>query len=84
MSEKVIVFKDRESREIHTYVDADGHGARMDVQAFISLVADFYGSPVTTLTRSGHLEGLRLAAEQAIRHMKAQTKEVAAVNVEPS
>ena len=79
--EKVVVFRDRHERKIHTYVNHCGHGANMDLKDFISLVAELYGSPATTMTRSGLLEGLQEAAAKAIHHMKAQTREVAALNI---
>lgn len=84
MSQQVIVvFKDKRSREIKTYVNLDGHGAQATVEDFISLIAELYGSPVSTLTKAGFQKRLLQASEQAIRHLKAQTKEVAAVNLEP-
>jgi hypothetical protein len=81
--ETVIVFKDNKSREIHTYVSLEGHGARMDVKDFISLVSELYGSPAFTFSKQGLLEGLLEASDQAIFQMKSQTREVAAINLEP-
>lgn len=83
MAETVVVFKDQKSREIRTYINLEGHGAAMEVQDFIHRVAELYGSPATTLTRAGLLAGLQAAADRAIYEMKAATKEVAAVNLEP-
>ncbi len=81
MQTTVIVHKDRKSREIQTYVNLEGLGARTELAYFISLMAEFYGNPVSTMTRRGHLDGLLGAADQAILHMKEQTKEVAAINL---
>lgn len=81
--ETVIVYKDKKTREIRTFVHLEGHGARMSVQDFVSLVAELYGSPATTMTKKTFLSRLLTASDSAIYKMKAQTKEVAAVNLEP-
>lgn len=83
MTETVVVFKDQLSRQIHTYVNLEGHGARMSIEDFISLVAELYGSPATTLTKKGLLQKLQSASEQAIYQMKSKTLAVAAINLEP-
>lgn len=79
----VVVHKDRKSREIKTYVDVEGHGAAMSLQDFISLLVEHYGSPATTMTRAGLLDGLQRAMDLALYEMKSKTKEVAAINMEP-
>lgn len=76
--EFVIVFKDRKSRAIETFVNVDGHGARLDLDAFLSLIAESYGNPSTTLTTKGHAAKLRVAALMVIEHMKEKTREIAA------
>lgn len=76
--EKVIVFKDRNSRAIETYVDLDGHGARTELDAFIGLLAEAYGNPMVTFTIKGHEAALKAAAAEVIAHMKQQTREIAA------
>ena len=81
--EQVIVFKDKKSRQIETYVSLDGHGARVDVKDFIAMCAELYGSPATTMTRAGLKQGMLEACEKAIRMLKSSTREVAAVNLEP-
>lgn len=81
-TETVIVFKDKKSREIRTFVNLEGHGAGMELEAFIDLVAELYGSPATTMTRAGFLKSLQDAAARAVRQMKSQTREVAAVTLE--
>lgn len=78
MKETVIVFKDALSREIKTFVNPSGHGAKMDLSDFLSLLSEHYGSPVTTLTKKGHLAALNQAAEKAILEMKSKTAAVAA------
>lgn len=83
MNETVIVIKDTKTRQIHTFVNLEGFGARVSIPDFISLVAEYYGSPATTMTRKGFLAGLQAAAEKAVYHMKGETKAVAAVNLEP-
>lgn len=76
--EKVIVFKDRKSRAIETYVDIDGHGARIEIDAFIGLLAEVYGNPMVTFTIKGHEAALKAAAAEVVRHLKQQTREIAA------
>lgn len=80
--EMVVVFKDKKSREIQTFVNIEGHGARLELSQFMSLVAENYGSPVSTITRKGLLDGLLTAAQKATHQMKSKTREVAAVNLE--
>jgi hypothetical protein len=84
MSETVIVVRDKKAREIRAFVNLDSIGAQASVEDFMRLVAEFYGSPATTMTRAGHEEALQAAALQAISHMKRQTTQVAAVNLEPA
>lgn len=81
--EQVIVYKDKASREIHTFVHLAGHGARVELSQFISLLAEAYGSPTLTMTRKGLLEGLQEACEAVVLDMKRKTVGVAAVNLEP-
>lgn len=76
--EIVIVFKDRKSRAIETFVNTDGHGARMDLDAFMSLVAEAYGNPATTLTMKSHEAKLKVASVLVVQHMKEKTREIAA------
>lgn len=79
----VVVFKDKRSREIKTYVNLTGHGAQMSAEDFIKLVAERFGNPALTFTNKSLTEGLLTASAEAIRHMKAQTLEVAAMTIEP-
>lgn len=79
----VIVFKDKKSRQIETFASLDSIGAKMSIYDFISLVNDLYGQAVTTMTRAQHLEKLLAATDEAIYQMKAQTREIAAINMEP-
>jgi hypothetical protein len=79
--EKVVVHKNRQTGDIETYVNIDGHGARCDLDDFMRLVADIYGSPAMTMTKKGHVQKMQAASQQAIREMKKKTREVAAMNV---
>ncbi len=81
--ETVIVFKDKRSREIQTYVNMEGHGARVEVPHFVALLAEAYGSPATTMTRSTFAKRLLESMDEVILQMKASTVEVAAINLEP-
>lgn len=76
--EKVIVFKDRESRAIETYVNLGGHGARTGLDTFISLLAEAYGNPMVTFTVKSHEAALKVAAAEVVRHLKQQTRAIAA------
>lgn len=82
-ADSVVIFKDKNTREILTYVNFDGHGASMDIKQFVLLVSELYGSPTSTMTRKRFAEKLMIATDQAIRHMKHATKEIAAINLEP-
>lgn len=82
-SSAVIVFKDKKSRQVLTYVNIDGHGAQVSIEDFVSLLAETYGSPATTFTKKAFAKALQDAAEQVVRQMKSQTKEIAAVSLEP-
>ena len=82
MEEIVIVFKDKKSRTIETFVDMNGHGARVTVSEFMQMVSDKYGSPTTTLTQKSHEAKLQQAAELVIADMKASTSAIAAVQLE--
>jgi hypothetical protein len=82
-NETVIIFKDKKSREIQTYINLDGHGARLSVHDFISLVCEQYGSPVSTFKRVTHLEKMIDSAHKVIKDIKEKTREIAAVNIEP-
>lgn len=82
MKEEIVVFKDKKSRAIETFVHVKGHGARMSLNEFIELLAESYGSPATTMRRASHLGGLKAAAAEVIHHMKAQTVQVATKNLE--
>lgn len=84
MSAHTIVFKDKKSREIKTYVNLEGHGASMEITQFISLVAELYGSPASTMRKKTFLDRLNLATHQAIMEMKSQTREIAALSIEPA
>lgn len=75
--EMVIVFRDREKRSIGTFVNAEGHGARMEIDQFISLVAEEYGNPASTLTIKSHETKLKAAVQEVIAHMKDKTREIA-------
>lgn len=76
--EIVIVFKDRKSRAIETFVNVDGHGARMELSEFLGLLAEAYGNPTTTLSIKGHEKRLNDAAAGVVQHMKEKTREIAA------
>ena len=75
--EKVIVFKAR-GKSIETFVNFGGHGARTHLDDFIGLLAEAYGNPTFTVTVKGHEAALKAAAAEVIRHMKQQTREIAA------
>lgn len=81
--EVVIVFKDKNTREIKTYVNLDGHGAEVTVSDFVSLLCERFGNPATTLTRAALLSKMQKSCEQVIFEMKNQTREVAGINLEP-
>lgn len=76
--EIVIVFKDRKLRSIETYMNLEGHGARVEIGEFISLLAEAYGNPTMTVTKKGHEDRLKVACAAVIRQMKQQTREIAA------
>lgn len=77
--EKVIVFRDRKSREIHTFVTMEGHGARIDLKEFLSLLSEEYGSPASTMRKKSHEKRLKDAANQVLRGMKIKTAAIAGV-----
>lgn len=79
----IIVHKDNKNRSIETYASLHDIGARMSIKDFLSLVNDIYGQPTTTMTRAQHLQRLLDSAEKAIYQMKSQTREIAAINMEP-
>lgn len=81
--EVVIVFKDKKSRQIKTFVNLEGHGAEMPIQDFISVLCERFGSPATTLTRAALLSKMQTSCDQVIFEMKNQTREVAGINLEP-
>jgi len=82
MREMVVVFRDTKKRQIDTYVNLGGHGARISVSDFLSKVADAYGNPASTMTIKSHADRLKAAAEVVITEMKASTREVAAINMQ--
>lgn len=83
-NEIVVIFKDKKSRQIQTYVNLSGHGAKVSIEDFIKLVCEAYGSPATTMKRKTHLERMLDASQSVIREMKTKTREVAAINMEPA
>lgn len=83
-NEIVVIFKDKKSRQIQTYVNLSGHGAKVSIEDFLKLVCEAYGSPATTIKRQTHLEKILDASQVVIREMKIKTREVAAINMEPS
>lgn len=83
MSDEIVIFKDKKSRTIKTYVNLDGHGASMEVKKFIEFVGEMYGSPAMTLTKRAFQERLSIAADEVIKQMKDAAREVAAVSVRP-
>lgn len=81
--EAVVVFRDKKERKIETYVRLSGHGARVELGEFIAMMAEAYGNPTLTFTVGGHEHALKVAALEVIQKMKASTREVAAINLEP-
>lgn len=82
-NEFVIVYKDKKAREVQTFVNLDGMGAKVSIHDFLSKICEMYGSPMTTMKRKTHLEKLLACANEVIYDMKMQTREVAAINLEP-
>lgn len=82
MEDHLVIFRDKKARLIHTYVNLEGHGAKIELEHLMSLVAEFYGSPFSTLTKKGHEAKLKEALDKAIFHVKAQTREVASMNIQ--
>lgn len=83
-NEMVVIFKDKKSRQIQTYVNLDGHGAKVSIEDFIGLLCEYYGSPASTFKIKTHLQRLLDASELVVKEMKLKTREVAAINMEPS
>lgn len=83
-NEMIVIFKDKKSRQIQTYVNLDGHGAKVSIEDFIGLLCEYYGSPASTFKRKTHLQRLLDASELVVKEMKLKTREVAAINMEPA
>jgi hypothetical protein len=84
MSETVIVFRDKKAREIRTYINLEGHGASMPLEDFVSLMCELYGPVWSTMSAASLAAGMQEAAQAAVRQMKKQTGQVAAINMEPA
>ena len=81
--ETIIIFKDKKSREIKTFVNLDGHGVEISIEDFLSLVCETYGGVASTIKRETHLQRMIEASVIVVLELKSKTKEVAAINMEP-